>query len=98
MSNENHHGQDEGRQSLDAGTAQRAQDGLGAGREQTLPAMDQNNASGDEKVAGIVAQTRADFASESADRIAEVLGQRFEQAGVQVSEDEVARYAADISR
>ncbi len=59
--------------------------------------MDQNNASGDEKVAGILAQTRADFGGESAGRIAEVLAQRFEQAGVQVSEDEVAGYAADIS-
>ncbi|MEV8267213.1 hypothetical protein [Microbacterium sp. NPDC076911] len=97
MSNKDHHGQDEGRQSLDAASAQRAENGLGAGKEQTLPAMDQNNASRDEKVAGIVAQTRADFASESADRIAEVLGQRFEQAGVQVSPEEVARYAANIS-
>ena len=77
-----HHGQDAGRDTLSAGEAQRESGGLGTEGEQNLPAMSQNNASTDDKVEGIVAQTRVDVGGESLERIAEVLHQRLEQSGI----------------
>ena len=92
-----HHGQDEGRETLTVGEAQRQQGGLGSEQEQRLPAMSQNDASAIDKVSGIVAQTRADVGTESADRIAEVLRQRLEQAGVDLPDDEVRELAHQVS-
>lgn len=92
-----HHGQDEGRDTLTAGQAQREPGGLGAEQEQRLPAMSQNDASAVDKVAGIVAQTRADVATEPVERIAEVLHQRLDQAGVNLPDDEVDELARQIS-
>lgn len=92
-----HHGQDDGRQTLAAGEAQRSAGGLDAEQEQRLPAMAQNNASDLEKVTGIVVQTRADVGTEPVDRIAEVLRQRLEQAGVDVPDADIHELARQVS-
>jgi len=92
-----HHGQDEGRDTLTAGQAQRTPGGLGTEQEQRLPAMAQNDASVIDKVSGIVAQTRADVGTEPVERIAEVLRQRLEQAGVDLSDTDVRELARQVS-
>ncbi len=93
-----HHGQDEGRDTLSAGEAQRTPGALGSEQEQRLPAMSQNDASSVDKVAGIAAQTRADVGSEPAERVEEVLRQRLEQSGVALPPDEVAELARQITQ
>lgn len=92
-----HHGQDEGRDTMTAGQAQRTPGGLGSEQEQRLPAMSQNDASAIDKVSGIVAQTRQDIGTEPVDRIAEVLSQRFEQSGIDLPEHEVRELAQQIA-
>lgn len=92
-----HHGQDEGRETLTASEAQRTRGGLGSEQEQRLPAMAQNDATAVDKVAGIVAQTRQDLGSESVDRVAEVLAQRFDQSGISLPESEVRELAQQIA-
>lgn len=92
-----HHGQDAGRDTMMASQAQDATGGLGAEQEQRLPAMAQNNASNLEKVAGIVAQTRADVATMPFDRIVEVLRERLSQAGVELPDSDVQELARQVS-
>jgi len=92
-----HHGQDGGRETVSAGEAQRTSGALGTEQEQRLPAMAQNDASSLEKVTGIVAQTRADVGIEPVERIAEVLHQRLEQAGVDLPDDDITELARQIS-
>ncbi|GAA1997847.1 hypothetical protein [Microbacterium pumilum] len=92
-----HHGQDAGRDTLSAGEAQRTPGGLGTEDEQTIPAMSQNNASTDDKVDGIVAQTRVDVGTESVERITEVLRQRLEQSGIDLTDDTVDQLAQRVS-
>ncbi|MDN3495653.1 hypothetical protein QL996_06930 [Planococcus sp. APC 4015] len=89
-----HHGHDDGRETLTAGEAQRAQAGDAT---QSAPAMSQNNASDEDKIAGIVAQTRQDVAHMGHDRIVQVLTQRFEQTGIEVSETEIDDLARTVS-
>lgn len=60
---------------------------------QAEPAMEMNETTTSEKVDGIVAQTRADHAADGPERIAEVLRQRFAEAGIDLSDDEVSRLA-----
>ncbi len=57
------------------------------------PAMEMNDTTSSEKIDGIVAQTRADHAADGPERIAEVLRQRFAEAGIHLSDDEVSRLA-----
>lgn len=92
-----HYGQDEGRETLTAGQAQREPGGLGTEQEQRLPAMSQNDASAIDKVAGIVAQTRQDIGTESEDEIARVLAQRLEQSGIPLPEADVRELARQVS-
>lgn len=92
-----HHGQDEGRTTLTAGEAQRTRGGLGTAQAQRLPAMSQNDATALDKVSGIVVQTRADVGTKSQKRIAEVLRQRLEQAGVDLPDADVEELARQIS-
>lgn len=65
--------------------------------EQNEPLLEQNVASDADKVDGIVAQTRADVPHESLDRIAEILTQRFSDAGVSVSDEEIAHLAQRVT-
>ena len=92
-----HHGNDEGRDTLTASSAQHTPGALGSEQEQRLPAMDQNNAPDIDKVAGIVAQTRADVGIEPVERIAEVLRQRLDQAGVSLPDADVEELARQVS-
>lgn len=92
-----HHGHDDGRDTMTASEAQQTPGALGTEQEQRLPAMAQNNASDLEKVTGIVAQTRADVGTESLERIAEVLHQRLEQAGVDLPDGDVEELARQVS-
>lgn len=92
-----HHGQDQGRETLSAGEAQRTEGALGTEQEQRLPAMAQNNASTIEKITGIVAQTRADVGTEPVERIADVLAQRFEEAGIDLPDADTQELARQIS-
>jgi hypothetical protein len=92
-----HHGHDEGRDTLTASSAQNTQGALGSEQEQRLPAMDQNNAPDIDKVAGIVAQTRADVGTEPHERIVEVLHQRLDQSGVALPDAEVEELARQVS-
>jgi hypothetical protein len=92
-----HHGQDQGRDTLSVGEAQRTPGGLGTEQEQHLPGMAQNDASEIEKVSGIVAQTRADVGTESIERIARVLSQRLEQSGIDLPDADVQELAKQVS-
>lgn len=92
-----HHGQDQGRDTLSAGDAQRTPGGLGTEQEQRLPAMAQNDAPAIDKVAGIVVQTRADVGTEPVDRITEVLRQRLEQAGIDLPDHDIEELARQVS-
>ncbi|MDO8383319.1 MAG: hypothetical protein Q7T17_10115 [Microbacterium sp.] len=62
---------------------------------QTEPAMDMNDTSTAEKIDGIVVQTRADQAVVGQDRMFEILKQRLDQAGIEMSDDEIAKLAED---
>lgn len=86
-----HHGQDHGRTTVTVGQAQHAMRGA---REQDMPAMSQNNASVAEKLAGIIAQTRADLSGATATQIGYLLRERAAQAGLHL-EDEIAAELAD---
>lgn len=92
-----HHGHDDGRDTLTVSEAQHTPGALGTEQEQRLPAMSQNNASDVDKVAGIVAQTRADVGTESLDRIAEVLRQRLDQSGIDLPDGDVQELARQVS-
>ncbi|MFK4836997.1 hypothetical protein ACI3KY_14835 [Microbacterium sp. ZW T2_14] len=91
-----HHGHDEGRDTLTASQAQRSTGGLGSEQEQRLPAMSQNNAPDVDKVAGIVAQTRSDVGTEPLERIAEVLRQRLSQSGVELPDNDIDELARQV--
>ncbi|MCR2783683.1 MULTISPECIES: hypothetical protein [unclassified Microbacterium] len=90
-----HFGQDEGRDTLTVSETQ--QQDLSGEQEQRLPAMAQNNAPEVDKVAGILAQTRSDLATEPHDRIVHVLRQRLEQSGIHLPDDEIAELARQVS-
>jgi hypothetical protein len=92
-----HHGHDDGRDTLTVSEAQNTAGALGTEQEQRLPAMSQNNASELDKVAGIVAQTRQDVGTEPLERIAEVLHQRLEQSGIDLPDSEVQELARQVS-
>ncbi|MFG6402082.1 MULTISPECIES: hypothetical protein [unclassified Microbacterium] len=64
---------------------------------QDAPAQDMHDASEDDKIAGIVAQTRVDVGDKDDERISEVLRQRFEDSGISVAGDRLAALAAEVS-
>ncbi|KAA9111518.1 hypothetical protein [Microbacterium rhizomatis] len=64
--------------------------------EQSEPAMDLDTVTDQERIDGILAQTRVDVGDEDAARIAEVLRQRFEDAGIPASADELASFAEGL--
>lgn len=92
-----HHGHDDGRDTLTVSEAQHTPGGLGTEQEQRLPAMAQNNASDLDKVSGIVAQTRADVGTEPIERITEVLRQRLDQSGIDLPDGDVQELARQVS-
>jgi hypothetical protein len=64
---------------------------------QDEPLLEQNDATTQEKVDGIIAQTRADLGDESAERFAEVLHQRFDDAGMQLTDEQIRGLADGAS-
>lgn len=65
---------------------------------QNEPKQDMHSASDEDKIAGIVAQTRADVGDKDQSRIADVLRQRFSETGVSVADDRVAALAAEVTQ
>ncbi|WP_125132880.1 hypothetical protein [Microbacterium sp. 10M-3C3] len=63
---------------------------------QDAPAMDMHDATDEDRIAGIVAQTRADVGDASEERVADVLRQRFRDIGLDVDDDRVRALAAEI--
>lgn len=61
------------------------------------PIMDQHPAPDVDKIAGIVAQTRSDVGTEPVERIADVLRQRLDDAGLELSDNEVADLAQQVA-
>ena len=59
---------------------------------QNAPAMDMNDTT-PSTLSDVVAQTRADHAGDGQERIIEVLKQRLDQAGIELTDDEVAELA-----
>jgi hypothetical protein len=72
-------------------------DTVEAASTQDEPALDQNDASDEDRIAGIAAQTRSDVGDQDADRVAEVLRQRFADAGLDVDGSRTAALAAEIT-
>jgi len=93
-SGHDHHGHDDGRDTLTAGESQHE---LSGADEQALPAMSQNNADDIDKLSGIVAQTRADLPDAPIERIVELLQKRTEQAGLNLGQEELAALAAHLA-
>jgi hypothetical protein len=60
---------------------------------QDEPVLAQNNATTQEKLDGIAAQTRVDLRDESHERYEEVLRQRLSDAEIQLTDDEVSDLA-----
>lgn len=86
-----HHGQDDADGTLSGGQTQHEM----TGPEQDQPILAQNNAPDSEKIAGIVEQTRTDVAGHPAERVRDILAQRFEQAGIQIDDAELDRLTAE---
>lgn len=60
---------------------------------QDEPVLEQNNATTQEKLDGIAAQTRVDLGDESHDRYEEVLRQRLNDSDIQLTDEDVAKLA-----
>lgn len=65
---------------------------------QDEPAMDMHDATDEERISGIVAQTRADVGDAPEERIADVLRQRFTETGTDVGDDRIRALAAEIAQ
>lgn len=82
------------------GGAATASDGPNASPGSTTqdePTMDMHVASNEDKVHGIVLQTRQDVGGESEERIIEVLRQRIAETGVDVSDDRLPELAREVA-
>ncbi|MFG6475332.1 hypothetical protein ACFXP7_02990 [Microbacterium sp. P06] len=64
---------------------------------QNAPVQDMHDTTDEDKIAGIVAQTRQDVGDKDQARIADVLRQRFDETGVHVANDRVAALAAEVA-
>jgi hypothetical protein len=71
-------------------------DALPGGGVQDGPSLEQNDASDEDRIAGIVAQTHSDVGGTGVERIADVLAQRFADAGLDVDADRTVALAAEI--
>ncbi len=60
---------------------------------QDEPVLEQNNATTQEKLDGIAAQTRVDLGDESHERYEEVLRQRLNDSDIQLTDDDVTKLA-----
>ena len=60
---------------------------------QDEPVLPQNDASVEDKLAGIAAQTRVDLGDESHERYQQVIRQRLDDSGIQLTDDQVSDLA-----
>lgn len=65
--------------------------------EQSTPAMDTHPTDDAARIAGVVAQTRADVGDASSERIADVLRQRFSDVGLDLGDDRIRALAAEVA-
>jgi len=65
--------------------------------EQSEPRMDMHLTDDEARIAGVVAQTRADVGDKSEERIAEVLRQRSREVGLDLGDDRIRALAAEIA-
>ena len=65
---------------------------------QNAPAMDMHSTTNEDRVEGIVAQTRQDVGDASEERIADVLRQRFSETGTDIGDDRIRALAAEIAQ
>ncbi|MFL2001144.1 hypothetical protein [Microbacterium sp. A1-JK] len=65
---------------------------------QNEPVQDMHDTTDEDKIIGIVAQTRQDVGGKGERRIAEVLRQRFRETGVDVADDRIAALVAEVAR
>jgi hypothetical protein len=72
--------------------------GSGASNTQDAPAMDMHGTTDEDRISGIVAQTRADLGDAPEERIADVLRQRFTETGTDVGDDRIRALAAEIAQ
>jgi len=64
--------------------------------QQDRPRLEQNDASLEDEVEGILAQTRADFPDGPVERVADVLRQRFRDAGIDKDKSEIDALAKRV--
>ncbi|MBX3093325.1 MAG: hypothetical protein KF680_02095 [Cryobacterium sp.] len=65
---------------------------------QDTTVLDQNLTTTDERISGIISQTRDDMLGRDRQHIVELLGERFRDAGIEIPEDELETMAVAISR
>lgn len=65
--------------------------------EQSAPAMDTHPTDDEARIQGVVVQTRADVGDKSAERIADVLRQRFADIGLDLGDDRIRALAAEVA-
>lgn len=65
--------------------------------EQSEPAMDTHPTDDAARIAGVVAQTRADVGDAPQERIADVLRQRFSDVGLDLGDDRIRALAAEVA-
>jgi len=65
--------------------------------EQTEPKMDLHPTDDEARIAGVVAQTRADVGGQSEERVADVLRQRFSDIGLDLGDDRIRALAAEVN-
>jgi len=80
------------------GAVVQGQEAVAASATQDAPAMDVDVVTDQERIDGILAQTRVDVGGEDAERVAEVLRQRFADAGIPASDEQLATFAEGVVR
>jgi hypothetical protein len=75
-----------------------APDNGGESNTQDAPAMDMHGTTDEDRISGIVAQTRADLGDAPEERIADVLRQRFTETGTDIGDDRIRALAAEIAQ
>jgi hypothetical protein len=79
------------------GAVNRSDDAPRGEETQDEPVLAQNQATRQEKIDGIVAQTRVDLGGETDERYAEVLRQRFVDSGIEMTDEDRQRLAGDVN-
>ncbi|WP_431802867.1 hypothetical protein [Microbacterium sp. bgisy203] len=64
---------------------------------QDEPALDQNAASDQDKLDGLVAQLRADVAGENAATVEQAVRRRLDDTGIALGEERIAALVAELS-